>query len=127
MSRYVLDASALLALLLAEIGADAVWQRRHGALISAVNYAEVLTRLVRHGKPLDQCEARLNLLELEIVPFDRPQASATAALFAVGKPLGLSLGDRACLALGVSRGLPVLTAERAWREVELAIPIEVIR
>ncbi len=127
MSKYVLDASALLAVLLAERGADYVWERRHGALISTVNYAETLTRLVRHGKPIDQSEAYLGHLELELVPFDRPQAALTASLVPAGQPLGLSLGDRACLALGLFRKLPVLTAERVWQKLDLTIPVELIR
>jgi PIN domain nuclease of toxin-antitoxin system len=127
MSRYVLDASALLAMLLAEPGAEYVWHRRHGAVLSTVNYAETLTRLVRHGKALDKSESHLELLGLTLVPFDREQASLAASLSITGKPLGLSLGDRACLALGVIRGLPVLTAEQNWKKLVLDVPIEIIR
>lgn len=127
MVSYVLDASALLAMLLAERGADYVWQRRHGAVLSTVNYAECLTRLARHGKPLDRSEARLGMLELELIPFDREQAALTASLSVPGKPLGLSLGDRACLGLGLIRGLPVLTAEHAWKKLDLDVRVELIR
>jgi PIN domain nuclease of toxin-antitoxin system len=124
---YVLDASALLAMLLAERGADYVWQRRHGAVLSTVNYTEALTRLARHGKSLDQSEDRLRLLELDLVPFDRQQAAVAASLSLAGKPLGLPLGDRACLALGLVRNIPVLTAERAWKKLDLNVSIELIR
>lgn len=127
MSKPVLDASAVLALILNEPGAQHVAERRHGAVLSAVNHAEVLTRLVRHGKPIDACEFHLSKLELEVIPFDRRQAALSASLFPLGKPFGLSLGDRACLALAITRNAPVVTAERVWRELELPVPIELIR
>ena len=127
MTSYVLDASALLAMILGEPGADSVWERRRGALLSAVNYAEVLSRLVRHGKKLEETQARLGRLELDLVSFDGSHAAVTASLVRGGKPFGLSLGDRACLGLGLLRGLPVLTAERGWAKLELGITVELIR
>jgi PIN domain nuclease of toxin-antitoxin system len=64
---------------------------------------------------------------LELIPFNREQASLAAHLSVAGKPLGLSLGDRACLALGVTLGLPVLTAEQSWKKLVLDVAIELIR
>ena len=128
----VLDASALLALFLGEQGAERVKAAvSAGALISAVNWAEVLSRLVQSGgdpfaattQALPQGDAG----RLVLVPFDDDQARETARLRPRTSSLGLSLADRAALALARIRGLPVLTTDRAWRSLRLSIRIEVIR
>jgi PIN domain nuclease of toxin-antitoxin system len=123
----VLDSSALLAALWAENGADAVVRRGHSAFISAVNYAEVLAKATDRGAAPDRAEEVLGLLSLAVVPFDREQAAVSASLRRATRPSGLSLGDRACLALAHTRGLPVLTADRAWVAVDIGVTIELIR
>lgn len=128
----VLDASALLALLNDEAGAGRVQHVvRAGALISAVNWAEVLTRLVQTGGDPVTAAARAlpsgDAGMLSLVPYDEEQARETARLWIKTQSLGLSLADRAALALGRLRGLPVLTSDRAWRSLHLSIRIEVIR
>lgn len=128
----VLDASALLALLNDEAGADRVQRAvREGALISAVNWAEVLTRLVQTGGDPVTAAARAlpsgDAGVLSLVPYDDEQARETARLWVKTQSLGLSLADRAALALGRLRGLTVLTSDRAWRSLRLSIRIEVIR
>jgi ribonuclease VapC len=129
--QSVLDASALLALMNDEPGADRVEEAvRDGALISAVNWAEVLTRLVHAGG--DPVEAAARALQqggdnLRLVPFDDEQARETARLAVKTRSLGLSLGDRAALALARLRGLPALTSDTAWRSLRLSIRIEIIR
>ena len=128
----VVDASALLALLRAEEGGPRVRDAlQDGALISTVNWAEVLSRLVQMGgDPLEVTSRALPFAELgllSLVPFDDEQARETARLRMKTRGLGLSLADRAALALGRLRGLPVLTADRAWRSLRLAVTIEVIR
>lgn len=127
MLERVLDASALLALLLAEPGADVVRQHLRGSLMCAVNHAEVLARLVRHGKSLEDCLDRLARLELSVVPFDAHRAALSASLLPKGATVGLSLGDRACLSLGMARDLPVLTADRHWADLDLGVRVELIR
>ena len=129
----VLDSSALLALAYDESGADRVEPAlRRGSLISTVNWAETLSRMAERGEPLDAAEPRLRakieqLGTLTIVPFDEAHAVETARLRVRTKSLGLSLADRACLALGRIHRLPVLTTDRAWRSLHLSIKIEVIR
>jgi ribonuclease VapC len=128
----VLDASALLALMNEESGADRVEEAvRAGAFISTVNWAEVLTRLVQAGGDPTEMAARAlphgGDGDLRLVPYDDEQARETARLRVKTHSLGLSLADRAALALGRLRGLPVLTSDRAWRSLHLSVTIEVIR
>ena len=127
MTAVILDASALLTFLLVEPGADLVAGRLRHASLSAVNYAETLTRFLDRGKPLGDTAADIARLQLTVVPFDAEQAAVAASLRAATRPLGLSLADRVCLALALSRGLAVLTADRAWANLQLPIDIQVIR
>lgn len=126
-NRAVLDASALLALLNQEPGGEAVENVLPGALISAVNFSEVVAKLVEGGVP--EADARIVLEEigLEIYPFDTEQAFRTGALRLRTRQLGLSLGDRACLALGDLLHLPVLTADTSWKELKVGVEVRMIR
>jgi len=129
----VLDASALLAVVFEESGARRVETVLHtGALMSAVNWAETLSRMVERGVVVDDAVPALRaqveaLGTLRVVPFDEAQGREVARLRPLTRSLGLSLGDRACLALGRLHGLPVLTTDRDWRSLRLSIRIEVIR
>ena len=128
----VLDASALLALLRRETGAERVAKAvQHGALVSAVNWAEVMARLIDIGAdPGDIAGKTLPprlLGDVALVPFDAEQACETARLRVRTRSLHLSLADRAALALARLRSLPVLTTDRAWRSLRLGIAIDVIR
>ncbi len=127
MTAAVLDASAVLAMLFQEPGADRVEAAMRDAFLSTVNFCEVVTKLIDKGRTPDQAALETACLGLTIVPFEEAQASAAAGLRAVSKPLGLSLGDRACLALALSKGLPAFTADRTWTGLVLAIPIIAIR
>ena len=127
MADLVLDASALLALLRCEPGADQVEAVRPSACISAVNLAETFGKMVEHGKPLEATVAQITRLRLTVVPFDEVQAGLAASIWRPARVIGLSFGDRACLALALSRGLPVLTADRAWAKLDVGLPIRVIR
>ncbi|HEY3344022.1 MAG TPA: type II toxin-antitoxin system VapC family toxin [Anaerolineaceae bacterium] len=126
-NQVVLDASALLALLNEEKGAQYVQDRLAGALISTVNLAEVVTRLTAIGMPQDEISDTLTLLGLEAAPFDEIQAYQAGFLYPVTHSLGLSLGDRACLALAKSVNLPVLTADSAWKNLDVGTQIQLIR
>lgn len=123
----MLDASALLALLNAEQGSEEVEGSIPGAAISAVNLSEVVAKLVEGGMPGDAVRSSLEDLEIDVHPFDRESAYVSGALRTVTKHLGLSLGDRACIALGRQLKRPVLTADRNWRELKLGVEIRVIR
>lgn len=124
---YVLDASAMLALILNEPGEDVVRQRLPEAFMSSVNAAEVLTRCVDKGIPVGEAEALFEAEQIDIVDFDLALARAAAELRPSTKPLGLSLADRACIALARRERATILTADRVWATLALDCPIELIR
>jgi ribonuclease VapC len=128
MSRIVLDASALLAVLNSEPGADKLTPRLLSAATSStVNLAEVQGKLVSRGlSPDDAWEATLSPIR-EAVAFTAEHARIAGSLIAQTHTLGLSLGDRACLALGLALKAPVYTADRAWKNLKLGVRIHVIR
>lgn len=124
---YALDASALLALLNGEAGADRVEAILDTAVISAVNYAEVVAKIVERGGSSDLAAAILDPLHLAIVDFDRAQALGAGQLRLTTRAAGLSFGDRACLALASARKLTAVTSDRAWKVLELDIMVELLR
>lgn len=129
----VLDASALLAYLQGEQGANIVASALvQGAAISAVNWAEVLSKLAERGQDPDAVTTHLveqGLLDNAILvyPLDSALARATAKLYSQTRSVGLSLGDRACLALALSLNLPALTTDRAWENLNLGADVRQIR
>lgn len=124
----VLDASALLAVLNKEKGAEQVSLRLASAMLSTVNLTEVATYLMGRGMDAQHMRAMLEEMVAEIVDYDEDMAYAAAALNHHTRKHGLSLGDRACLALDRLRGVPVLTADRVWAELCVeGITTEVIR
>lgn len=114
MSNAVLDSSAVLALLLAEPGSEQVRAALPGALLSTVNLAEVVSKLNERGMPADETRAAVEATGVEWVDFTADQACAAGALRGETRAAGLSLGDRACLALARLRSLPAITADAAW-------------
>ncbi len=124
----VLDASAVLAAILGEAGHEKLTPEVLGsALCSTVNLAEVQARLIKAGlSPDDALRTALTPVR-EVVDFTLAQAGVSGSLIAQTRSLGLSLGDRACLALGISLGVPVYTADRAWKNLKLPVRIHVIR
>ncbi len=123
----VLDSSALLCLLNGEAGAERVAEALPSAVIGAVNLAEVVTKLRERGLSAEEVVEALGGLNLDVRPFTAVQAYATGHLRHATRSQGLSLGDRACLALAVELGAPALTADQAWGKVEAGAAVEVIR
>lgn len=123
----VVDSSAVLAVIYDEPGNAAVVDLLAGALMSTVNLAEVHTRLVRDGVPPGRAWNRLMSMGFTPCVFEPSQARAAAEMVAQTSPRGLSLGDRACLALALERKAKVYTTDRAWNGLSLGIDIEVIR
>jgi ribonuclease VapC len=128
VSRVVLDASALLALLNNEPGADKLTpELLSNATSSTVNLAEVQTKLVSEGgNPDEAWEDTLSPVR-EAAPFTEEQAKIAGSLVAQTRPWGLSLGDRACLALGIVLKAPIYTADKSWKNLKLGVRIHVIR
>lgn len=122
-----LDASAILALLRAEPGADIVAERiAAGATVSTVNLAEVATVLTRTGHDAAQQLASL-FAQVDVSPFDVADALAVGALEPVTRPAGLSLGDRACLALARRLRVSAVTADHAWTDLDHSVTVDLIR
>ena len=119
MASIVFDASAILALLRDEPGADVVAQYIGDGLISAVNFQEVIKGLLRREVPIDAALAMLDALHLDVRPHGRDDAIATATLYSATKEFGSGLGDRTCMALAIAEGLPVLTADQEWAKIKL--------
>jgi ribonuclease VapC len=124
VSGAVLDSSAVLAVLFDEPGSEAVVPLLQGAVVSAVNLAEVHESLLRRGVKADFAWTRIAELGCEVCPFDEEQARVAGELPARTR---LSFGDRACLALAVHRKTTVYTTDSSWKNLGLGIEVEVIR
>ena len=128
MSNAVLDASALMAVLNQEPGAEHLSPSLLSeAVCSTVNLAEVQSKLVDRGIRSDDAWVAVLSPIHDSVPFDDEQAKTAGSLIAQTRPLCLSLGDRACLALALSLKAPVYTADRSWKNLKLGVRIYVIR
>lgn len=125
---YVMDASALLALARGENGADIVQDYLESAqcVISSVNLAEVGSKLVDLGLPSSELSRALKQFNVDIVDFGFELAMQTSALRDSTKAQGLSLGDRACLALALQFDAPAVTADSAWMRIDTALKIKVL-
>ena len=121
-AQFVLDASALLSILLDERGHERVHGILDRARIHAVNLAEVVGRLVRSGMPAERAVATLHELHLEVEEeFSARQAEFCGALLGTRRDLGLSLGDCVCLTLAACSGVVAVTADRRWKELDGAV------
>ena len=127
MTSVVLDASALIAVMNSEPGAEIVRAALADAIISAVNYSEVLKKTIERCQTTVPVVAFVHGFSVEIAPFDESLAATSAELYPQTKAHGMSLADRACLALGIQRRLTVLTAERKMRLLTLPIKVKLIR
>jgi len=123
----VLDASALLALLHGEPGGETVEELLGTSAISSVNWSEVIQKALEKKTKVDGLREELESLGLEIIPFTAEMAEKTAYLRAETRPAGLSLGDRACLALAGALGRPAVTADRIWGDLPLRVEVRVVR
>jgi PIN domain nuclease of toxin-antitoxin system len=127
--RAVLDASALLALFHSEEGREVVerYIADGGAVVSSVNYCEVVGKTDELGKDVDEFVRRFALLDVALIAFDGELASKAGRLQRRTRPLGLSLADRACLALSAHHHVPAVTADQEWAKLRPEFQIELIR
>ena len=125
----VLDASALLAFLQREPGAGSVRAVLGGARMSTVSWTEVVQKAADSEREAAELRAALESLGLALEPFSAAQAEIAGLLRRPTRAIGLSLGDRACLALAIEKGETILTADRVWERLrpEIGVGIEVIR
>ena len=129
----VLDASAMIAWLFNEPGKEKVSAAlEYGCLISTVNWCEVIHKCNQRGVETDLLYNKLEKKQilnvaLTIVTLTETLAKATAALFPLTKPYDLSLGDRACIALGQHKQTPILISDTIWGELDIGVDIQLIR
>ncbi len=127
MTEIILDSSALIALFMNEKGANLVEDNLCNSVMSAVNITEVVSYIEDRKEFNSTAQELLRDLAINIIPYDEEQAFLAGKLRNKTKFLGLSLGDRACLALASIKKLPVLTADKAWAQIDLGIKISLIR
>jgi len=128
VSKIVLDASAILALLNDESGASQLTDALLAdAVASTVNLAEAHKKLVEYGVDPEGAWRRVLVVVSEAVPFTAQHAKIAGNLFLQTKAIGLSLGDRACLALATALKAPVYTTDRVWKKLSLGISIHIVR
>ena len=127
MTVSVLDTSAVLAWLHDEPGNDVVEPLLPQAIMSTVNWSETAQKIAQHGADPDRTLGRLQALGVHVEPFTTVDALAAAALWPTTRVGALSLGDRACLALARRLNLPAVTADRAWRKLDVELRIQLIR
>lgn len=127
MADFVLDASAILAFFLDEAGGDIVADALTDASVCVVNLTEVVARLSDKGLSVNSITEQIEALPVIIHPADEALAFAAGFLRAQTRHLGLSLGDRFCLALAGRLKCPILTADKAWTELDIGLDIRVIR
>jgi len=124
---FVLDASALLALLRREPGAERVQAVLPQSVMSSVNLTEVVSKLVARGAPEAEVRAILSAIQPPVLAYEEDLAIDAGIMHASTRSRGLSLGDRACLALARRLAATALTTDPAWREVDVGAAVEVIR
>lgn len=123
----VLDASALLAFLQNEPGSETVEAALLESAISSVNWAEVMQKALAGKVDTRGMREELEALGLHILPFTPEDAELAAQLWQPTRHLGLSLGDRACLSVGIRLKATVLTADHVWTEAQLPVSVRSIR
>jgi PIN domain nuclease of toxin-antitoxin system len=127
MIEVVLDASAILALLNKEPGSDEVLKCIGKAAMSTVNLSEVIAKLADAGIPEEDIRQIISHLNLEVIDFNQEQALKSGILRPITKSIGLSFGDRACLALGIILNQPVLTTDRLWVSINVGVEVRLLR
>ncbi|MBS0206926.1 MAG: type II toxin-antitoxin system VapC family toxin [Planctomycetes bacterium] len=123
----VLDASAVLAFLKSEPGAEVVVEHLRRACISTVNLLEVLEKSLHPERRVEKVVRLLRGWQVEFVPFDEHHVNAAISIKEQVGKANVSLGDRACLGLASYRGLPVVTADQLWAKLRLNVEIILIR
>src|SRR4051812_36107570 len=119
MNKVVLDSSALMALIKKEEGAEIIEKLLGKIIMSSINVSEVAAILLESDMTLQECQECIEPFIESVIPFDTDLSFSTASLKKLTKDKGLSLGDRACIALGILTGYPVYTADKIWAKLKL--------
>jgi ribonuclease VapC len=124
---FVLDASAIIAVLRREPGNERVHAIRESAFVSTVNVAEARSKLSDYGMSIDEVDRALALLSVREMQFTVGQARLSGILRESTRSKGLSLGDRACIALAMEKGAVAMTTDSAWVHADLPVAVEMLR
>jgi ribonuclease VapC len=127
VADVVLDASVVLAAVFKEPGYEALLELDERPFVSTVNLAEVRARLSNRGLDRPAIDTALGFVKMTAVDFTNEHATLSADLRPTTRGAGLSLGDRACLALAQKRGAIALTADRAWAGIDASVDVRVVR
>lgn len=127
MTRAVWDASAVLMVLKSEPGWERLVEEFDQGMIGSINLAEVAGKLIEAGMPVDDVRQSIRSLAFEVVPFSEEHAYLCGLLRPPTRSHGLSLGDRACLAVALAVELPVVTADRRWQDLDVGVEVHVAR
>jgi PIN domain nuclease of toxin-antitoxin system len=127
MNKYILDASAVLALINKEVGWEKVYDVFSDSYFCSVNLSEVVAKLVDINLPEAEITKIIKHLNLKLISFNYSIALRAGLLKSITKTKGLSLGDRACIATAIVKKLPILTADKIWKEIPLPVEIILIR
>lgn len=122
MSKIVFDSSAIIALFAKEKGYEFIKQHMKNAIISSVNIAEVYKYCINvQNLTEDDTKSLIEMLDIKIIDFNNEQALITASLVSKTKQYGLSLGDRACIALAIIGNHSIITCDTIWQKVDVGI------
>ena len=127
MTTFVMDSSAALAILLGEAGSEAAIALLPNSRCSTVNATEIITRLIDKGRSQERAAEDFYSLGMTVVDFDEALSVHAGYLRPATRHKGLSLGDRACLAVAIRDNATAVTADRSWADLEVGCKIEVIR
>lgn len=127
MKKFSLDSSAFIAYVFDEKGADEAYKYLYNSIISSVIFCEFISLMIEKGFTLDESREVVDSFGIEIIDFDEEQAIIAAELRSKTKSKGLSLGDRACLALATIKKIPVVTADKIWSKLDIGVNIKLIR
>jgi PIN domain nuclease of toxin-antitoxin system len=128
MSKIVFDASTLIALFAKETGYEFIKKQMKDAIISSVNIAEVYKYCIEtQNLSEDEAKKLVKLSDIKIIEFTSDQALISASLITKTKQYGLSLGDRACIALGISGEYDIITCDQIWQKLDVDVKIMMAR
>jgi len=127
MSIFVLDRSAIVAVIRRELGAEKVLPHLYGGLVSVETIADLLSEAARHGSCIQTALERLKQLQLEIVPFSETHAVLLAELSSLAEKIGITRSDLAVLSLAAERKATILTANEALSKVKCGAKIRLFR
>ncbi|MEK6746428.1 MAG: type II toxin-antitoxin system VapC family toxin [Pseudomonadota bacterium] len=127
MKKFSLDSSAFIAYIFDEKGADEAYKYLYNSVVSSVIYCEFISLMMERGFNIDEARETVDSFGIEIIDFDETQAVLAAELRNKTKVKGLSLGDRACLALAITKKIPVVTADKIWSKLDIGVNVKLIR